>query len=119
MGEDIYAKIFSKNLRKYMEKFDKTQTDLINDLGFTRSAVSTWVNGTRLPRADKVEMLAQYFHIKRSDLTEDKALQVATDMSYFAELEPIFSQLPNHLKQDVINYARFRLDTYTKENNKS
>lgn len=72
MPEDTYKKIFSKNLLYYMELNKKTQTDLINDLGFDKSAVSTWCNGTRLPRMDKVEALAQYFQISRSDLIEEK-----------------------------------------------
>lgn len=59
-----------------MELNEKTQTDIINDLGFNKSAVSTWCNGTRLPRMDKVELLAQYFGINRSDLIEDKNEQV-------------------------------------------
>jgi transcriptional regulator with XRE-family HTH domain len=76
MSEDLYKKIFSKNLNYYMELNEKTQTDIINDLGFNKSAVSTWCNGTRLPRMDKVELLAQYFGINRSDLIEDKNEQV-------------------------------------------
>ncbi len=72
MSEDTYKKIFSKNLNYYMELNKKTQTDLINDLGFDKSAVSTWCNGTRLPRMDKLEILAQYFGISRSDLIEEK-----------------------------------------------
>ncbi|WP_302410613.1 helix-turn-helix transcriptional regulator [uncultured Clostridium sp.] len=72
MSEEIYKKIFSKNLNYYMEKNQKTQSDIINDLGFNKSAVSTWCNGTRLPRMDKVEALAKYFGINRSDLIEEK-----------------------------------------------
>ena len=72
MSEEPYQKIFSKNLTYYMELNGKTQTDLINDLGFNKSAVSTWCNGTRLPRMEKVEMLARYFNINRSDLIEEK-----------------------------------------------
>ena len=72
MPEEVYKKIFSRNLNHYMELNNKTQTDLINDLGFNKSAVSTWCNGTRLPRMDKVDALAKYFHINRSDLIEDK-----------------------------------------------
>lgn len=72
MPEETYKKIFSKNLNYYMELNKKTQTDLINDLGFNKSAVSTWCNGTRLPRMDKVETLAKYFGINRSDLIEEK-----------------------------------------------
>lgn len=73
MPDESYKKIFSKNLNRYMELKGKTQTDLINDLGFNKSAVSTWCNGTRLPRMDKVEVLAQYFKINRSDLIEEKS----------------------------------------------
>ena len=56
-----------------MNIHQKTQSDLINDLGFNKSAISTWCNGTRLPRMDKVDILARYFNIKRSDLIEDKS----------------------------------------------
>lgn len=73
MSEESYQKIFSKNLNHYMLLNGKTQTDLVNDLGFNKSAVSTWCNGTRLPRMDKVEALARYFNINRSDLIEEKS----------------------------------------------
>lgn len=73
MGEDIFKNIFSKNLRRLMSENGKTQIDLINDLGFNKSAVSTWCNGTRLPRMDKVDILAKYFKVNRSDLIEDKS----------------------------------------------
>lgn len=73
MSEESYQKIFSRNLNHYMTLYGKTQTDLVNDLGFNKSAVSTWCNGTRLPRMDKVEALARYFNINRSDLIEEKS----------------------------------------------
>lgn len=73
MGEDYYKKIFSKNLKYYMHLRGKTQVDIIKDLGINKSAISTWCNGTRLPRMDKVDALAQYLHINRSDLIEEKS----------------------------------------------
>lgn len=72
MEESIYKKIFSENLRYYMSINDKSQIDLINDLKLNRSAVSTWCNGTRLPRMDKVDLLAKYFGITQSDLLEER-----------------------------------------------
>ncbi len=85
MPEEIYKKIFSKNLNHYMELNGKTQSDLINDLGFNKSAVSTWCNGSRLPRMDKVETLARYFKINRSDLIEEKS--TAQDEHYYLNEE--------------------------------
>lgn len=82
MSEESYQKIFSKNLNYYMALNNKSQTDLVNDLGFNKSAVSTWCNGTRLPRMDKVEALARYFDINRSDLIEEKNLEAGY---YFSE----------------------------------
>ena len=82
MPEEVYIKIFSRNLIHYMEMNGKTQTDLINDLGFNKSAVSTWCNGTRLPRMDKVDALAKYFKINRSDLIEEKSDFDSNDRYY-------------------------------------
>ena len=72
MLDDRYKKIFAENLKYYMKLHNKNQADLINDLGFNKSSVSTGCNGTRLPRMDKVDILAKYFDINRSDLIEDK-----------------------------------------------
>lgn len=72
MSENEYKKIFSKNLRYYMNKYNKKQSDLINDLGFSSSTISNWCTGEKLPRMDKVQILADYFHINKSDLIEEK-----------------------------------------------
>lgn len=71
MDNNYFAKLFSKNLVRIMEMRQKTQTDIINALGFNKSAVSTWVNGTRMPRMDKVDALAKYFNVSRSDLISE------------------------------------------------
>ena len=95
MSDDIYKKIFSKNLNYYMQKFGKTQTDMINDLNINKSAISTWCNGTRLPRMDKVQMLADYFKIEKSDLLEEK-------------IEPNTDETPAYYyDEDAANAAEF------------
>jgi len=71
MSDNEIKSIFSQNLNNHMKMNDKSQADLVNDLGFDKSTVSTWCNGTRLPRMDKVDKLASYFHISRSELLED------------------------------------------------
>ena len=50
----------------------KIQADLINDLGLSSSTISNWCTGLKLPRMDKIQMLANYFNIQISDLLEDK-----------------------------------------------
>ena len=73
MADDEYKKIFAKNLKHYMVVSGKNQMDLMRDLGLSSSTVSNWCTGSKLPRMDKVQMLADYFHILKSDLLEEKS----------------------------------------------
>lgn len=117
MPEEIYKKIFSKNLNYYMELNGKNQSDLINDLGFNKSAVSTWCNGIRLPRMDKVEALAKYFGINRSDLIEEKpddsSLTRKDERDIEKTLEATLSQLEND--QEGLLFSGEVLDDETRE----
>lgn len=64
--------IFSKNLKYYMAINDKNRYDVCQALGFKYSTFSDWYNGNKYPRIDKIEMLANYFKIEKSDLIEDR-----------------------------------------------
>lgn len=59
---------FSKNLRHYMKLNHKAQADLVNDLGISKSTISTWCRGKKLPRANIIQLLADYFKIDITDL---------------------------------------------------
>ena len=72
MPEEEYRKIFVERLHYYMNLSGKTQNDLVSDLGYSASTVSDWYNGKKLPRMDKIQALADYFHVEKSDLLEDK-----------------------------------------------
>jgi len=65
--------IFASNLNKYMKLKGKSRKDLCEDLGFSYYTVTDWVNGKKYPRMDKVEILAEYFGILKSDLIEAKS----------------------------------------------
>ena len=65
-------KVFSKNLRKYMDLYQKSRNDICKDLGFAYTTFTSWETGVNYPRIDKIEMMADYFHIEKSDLIEDK-----------------------------------------------
>jgi transcriptional regulator with XRE-family HTH domain len=75
MSEEEYKRAFSRRLRHYLSINGKTQADLVKDLGFNKSTVSTWFNGVKIPRMDKIDILCDYFNISRSDLIEDKPLE--------------------------------------------
>ena len=64
--------VFANNLKKQMELKGVSRKDLSEALGISYFTITAWVNSTKYPRMDKVEMLANYFGIQKSDLIEDK-----------------------------------------------
>lgn len=64
--------IFSKNLKYYMTVNNKDRNDVCRDLGFAYTTFAEWYNGNIYPRIDKIEILANYFNIRKSDLVESK-----------------------------------------------
>ena len=63
---------FAKNLVFYLSICGKEQKEVAEDIGVATSTFNEWVKGKKYPRIDKIELLANYFRIKKSDLIEDK-----------------------------------------------
>lgn len=64
--------IFSENLKMYMALSGKSRKEVCEALGYSYFTFSDWVNGKKMPRMDKVEQLANYFGVLKSDLIEEK-----------------------------------------------
>ena len=64
--------IFKNNLNYYIYIKKKTRDDIAKALGVPYSTVASWCNGLFYPRIDKIEMLANYLGIQKSDLVEDR-----------------------------------------------
>lgn len=62
----------SKNLKYYIERSGKDRKTLSEIWGFPYSTVTEWVNGKKYPRIDRIEIMAEYFGILKSDLIEEK-----------------------------------------------
>lgn len=63
---------FAKNLLYHVERSGKTQRDICEIIGVSPSTFNEWVKGRKYPRIDKIEMLANFFGINKSDLIEEK-----------------------------------------------
>ena len=64
--------IFAKNLEYFINRSGKSKKEIAEHLGVASSTFSNWCTGIKYPRIDKIEMLANYFGIMKSDLIEDK-----------------------------------------------
>ena len=119
--------IFSTNLKYYMELNNKDRNDICKILGFKYSTFSDWYNGNKYPRIDKIEMLANYFNIKKSDLIEKHNFNDILEKIGAIPLSNIeTTKIPilgtvkagyDYLAQEnIIDYIAFKVDGLDKEN---
>ncbi|OZT77150.1 LexA family protein [Salinicoccus roseus] len=104
MGKGTVA----KNLKRLLNLRRITQTDMARELDLKESTVSSWVNGTKYPRRDKIEMLADFFGVRPSDITDEK-----TDQSNLRTIPvheiPVVSQIsagmPIYSEQNIVDHT--------------
>ena len=64
-------KIMAKNIQYYMDVYNKTRNDICQDLGIKYTTFTDWIKANTYPRIDKIELMANYFNIEKSDLIEE------------------------------------------------
>ena len=72
MSNNKSKEIFSANLEKLMRSRDVDRNKLCSDLELKYTTVRDWLKGITYPRIGKIELLADYFGVNKSDLIEDK-----------------------------------------------
>ena len=85
-----HKEIFSINLQKYMALNGKSRKEVCQALGYSYFTFSDWVNGKKMPRMDKVEQLANYFGIKKSDLIEEAKKEQPVEVDGLSEKKKSF-----------------------------
>ncbi len=100
--------IFAHNLKKQLLIKNKTQADIVNDLKLTSSTVSDWANAKEYPRMDKVQMIADYLGIYKSDLIEEKDEEIykSANISFIKIplYEPISCGTGAFVEDNIIDY---------------
>lgn len=109
--------VFSKNLKWYLELKGATQKDLAQYLGINPSSVNDWIKCKKYPRIDKIELIARYFGILKSDLIEEKGTnknlpQQQTLTEGENMLLELFRRVPESEQQMVLNMIRVALDKH-------
>ena len=119
MGNNKSKEIFSANLENLMSSRGIDRNKLCSDLGLKYTTVRDWLKGITYPRIGKIELLADYFGVNKSDLIEDKSqeikeLKIPTSPLVHKITEKVV-KLSTPRKQKVLNYANEQLK---EQNNK-
>lgn len=72
MTEDRQRQIFSNNLRRLIDVSGKTQKDIADAIGVSQQIMNVWARGKAIPRMGKIQRLADYFGVEKSDLIDEK-----------------------------------------------
>lgn len=105
--------VFANNLNRLIQTNNKKQSDLCKLLNVSKSTVSSWCNAQKIPRMDKIETLAMYFNVKKSDLIEEKEYTYSSDN--ISEKKNIFINKIISLDEDTVDRYLKILDLLDKE----
>ena len=117
---------FAEMLKYYLMMNNKTQSDLVNDLGFDKSTVSNWCAGNRVPKRDVIIDIAKYLHVNVGDLIEDNRNEEsyylnddARDMAQFLYENPDYKVLfdaSRKVKKEDIQFVKEMIDRMSNNN---
>ncbi len=71
MSSKKQTAVFQYNLLRFINERDLKQTDIAKALGISQQTINNWCRGVSYPSMDKIQALADYFCISKSDLIED------------------------------------------------
>lgn len=102
--------IFIRNLKRYLEISNKTQTEVAKGIGVTTGTFCDWLKGRAYPKIDKIQRLADYFGVSKSDLVEDTnvATKIVSDQDQ--EVLDWFHKVPKEKREFVLSMIRAAVD---------
>lgn len=62
--------IMAENIQRLMDSRGIDRNKICADLGFKYTTFTDWVKGNTYPRIDKIELMANYFGVPKSELVE-------------------------------------------------
>lgn len=81
MTNEEQKAIFAKNFRYYVDRHEKDQKTIARELGYSYTTFNTWYRGRSIPNAAKIQTIADYFGIRKTDLLDDKAVRHEEELS--------------------------------------
>jgi transcriptional regulator with XRE-family HTH domain len=106
---------FAKNLRYYLKLYGKDQKEIATIVGVAPSTFNEWVKAKKYPRMDKIEILANYFGILKSDLIEEKTEKNPPEEPKLTEGEKmlleLFRKVPKEKQELVLQMIQVALKT--------
>ena len=97
--------IMADNIKRLLSAKGLNPRQLAIALDFKYTTVNDWVNAKTYPRIDKIEMLANFFNVSKSDLVENKNAETPTT----SPVQAIYDQLTPPRQAKALTYLEKQL----------
>ena len=105
--------VFAQNLSYYLKRCGRDQKEVAEIVGVAPSTFNEWIKAKKYPRIDKIEILANYFGVMKSDLIEDPGKGSSPSEPNLTEGEmmllDLFRRVPEDQQQLVLQMIRAAL----------
>ena len=102
--------VFSNNLKKLVANSNLPQREIANRIKVSPQTFNTWTQGIAIPRMKKIQLLADFFNVEKSDLIDEKTVIDNQDISVMVD------DLMNNLNStQTLMYKGEPMDEVTKE----
>lgn len=101
--DEELAKLIGLNITNRLIAFDRTQQDLADYLGVSKSTVSMWVNGKRTPLMRTIDQICKYFGCTREDIMRDNRAGYQKHSVSIPVYARVAAGLPFEAVEDIID----------------
>ena len=102
--------IFSDNLKRYLSESGKTQKEVAAAIYVSTGTFCDWIKGRAYPRMDKIQLLAEYFGITKSDLVEERDIEKEKALEEDQEILDLFHKVPKEKREFVLSLIATLID---------
>lgn len=99
----------SFNLKRLLDSKRMNPHQFADAMGFKYTTVMNWIKANSYPRIDKIELMARYFGVDKSDLVEEYNPQKEKQSTTKQILDRVFAKLESERQEKVVSYAEAQL----------
>ena len=96
--------IFAENLTRLVNGSKLPQSEIAKRINVSPQTFNTWIQGKAIPRMGKIQLLADYFKIEKSDLIEEKSNITISQGIKIPVLGSVPAGVPITAVEDILDY---------------
>lgn len=101
--------VFSRNLSRCIKRSDKPQRELAKAIGVHPATICDWLSGRTYPRMDKLQLIADFFGVSKSELVEDEYVAKETVSEKEQKLLDLFHEVPEEDRDYLLGLIEFHV----------